>query len=108
MKSHFVLFVLGMEKGKTFILCLCPMTFSGHRPDFMLLHSEGLKGFPAVLQQLSKILNYSCASQGQSKSGSMLYCYVFLLECAYFKFLPSVAVESSKVFSFLSLVLFFF
>ncbi|XP_071600514.1 zinc finger FYVE domain-containing protein 26 isoform X3 [Heliangelus exortis] len=39
----------------------------GHRPDFVLLHSEGVKGFPAVLQQISKILNYSCASQGQSK-----------------------------------------
>ncbi|XP_062434046.1 zinc finger FYVE domain-containing protein 26 [Rhea pennata] len=40
----------------------------GHRPDFVLLHSEGIKGFPAVLQQISKILNYSCTSQGQSKS----------------------------------------
>ncbi|KFV48576.1 Zinc finger FYVE domain-containing protein 26, partial [Tyto alba] len=39
----------------------------GHRPDFVLLHSEGVKGFPAVLQQISKILNYSCTSQGQSK-----------------------------------------
>ncbi|NWH16334.1 ZFY26 protein, partial [Grus americana] len=39
----------------------------GHRPDFILLHSEGVKGFPAVLQQISKILNYSCTSQGQSK-----------------------------------------
>ncbi|NXX19160.1 ZFY26 protein, partial [Podargus strigoides] len=38
-----------------------------HRPDFVLLHSDGLKGFPAVLQQISKILNYSCTSQGQSK-----------------------------------------
>ncbi|NXA44441.1 ZFY26 protein, partial [Nothocercus julius] len=40
----------------------------GHRLDFVLLHSEGLKGFPVVLQQISKILNYSCTSQGQSKS----------------------------------------
>ncbi|NXA31730.1 ZFY26 protein, partial [Eudromia elegans] len=40
----------------------------GHRLDFVLVHSEGLKGFPAVLQQISKIFNYSCTSQGQSKS----------------------------------------
>ncbi|NXE37670.1 ZFY26 protein, partial [Ptilorrhoa leucosticta] len=40
----------------------------GHRPDFVLLHSEGLKGFPAVLQQISKILNCSCTSQGQSRA----------------------------------------
>uniref|UniRef100_A0A8C0EPY4 Zinc finger FYVE domain-containing protein 26 n=1 Tax=Bubo bubo TaxID=30461 RepID=A0A8C0EPY4_BUBBB len=33
----------------------------------------GVKGFPAVLQQISKILNYSCTSQGQCKPGSMLY-----------------------------------
>ncbi|NXP81172.1 ZFY26 protein, partial [Ramphastos sulfuratus] len=39
----------------------------GHRPDVVLLHSDGVKGFPAVLQQISKILNYSCTSQGQSK-----------------------------------------
>ncbi|NXW55383.1 ZFY26 protein, partial [Eurystomus gularis] len=39
----------------------------GHRPDFILLHSEGVKGFPAVLHQISKIINYSCTSQGQSK-----------------------------------------
>uniref|UniRef100_A0A8C3F059 Zinc finger FYVE domain-containing protein 26 n=1 Tax=Corvus moneduloides TaxID=1196302 RepID=A0A8C3F059_CORMO len=43
----------------------------GHRPDFVLLHSEGVKGFPAVLQQISKILNYSCTSQGQSRPGSV-------------------------------------
>ncbi|NXE13059.1 ZFY26 protein, partial [Lophotis ruficrista] len=39
----------------------------GHQLDFVLLCSEGIKGFPAVLQQISKILNYSCTSQGQSK-----------------------------------------
>ncbi|NXU49864.1 ZFY26 protein, partial [Turnix velox] len=39
----------------------------GHRPDCVLLHSEGVKGFPPVLQRISKILNYSCTSQGQSK-----------------------------------------
>lgn len=40
----------------------------GHRPDFVLPRSESIKGFPAFLQQISKILNYSCTSQGQSKS----------------------------------------
>ncbi|NWJ01359.1 ZFY26 protein, partial [Crypturellus undulatus] len=40
----------------------------GHRLDFVLVHSGGLKGFPAVLQQISKIVNYSCTSQGQSKT----------------------------------------
>ncbi|NWI16180.1 ZFY26 protein, partial [Crypturellus soui] len=40
----------------------------GHRLDFVLVHSEGLRGFPAVLQQISKIVNYSCTSQGQSKT----------------------------------------
>lgn len=51
---------------------LCSMTVPGHRPDFVLLHSEGVKGFPAVLQQISKILNSSCTSQGQSRPGSVL------------------------------------
>ncbi|NXH18857.1 ZFY26 protein, partial [Bucco capensis] len=39
----------------------------GHQPDFVSLHSEVVKGFPSVLQQISKILNYSCTAQGQSK-----------------------------------------
>ncbi|XP_040414249.1 zinc finger FYVE domain-containing protein 26 isoform X1 [Cygnus olor] len=70
----------------------------GHRPDFVLLHSEGLKGFPAVLQQLSKILNYSCTSQGQSKSeisdekmGSYFRCSIVdLLQACY----PALTEES--------------
>uniref|UniRef100_A0A8C3SEA7 Zinc finger FYVE domain-containing protein 26 n=1 Tax=Chelydra serpentina TaxID=8475 RepID=A0A8C3SEA7_CHESE len=40
----------------------------GRRLDFILLHSDGIRGFPAVLQQINKILNYPCMSQGQSKS----------------------------------------
>ncbi|KAM6393849.1 zinc finger FYVE domain-containing protein 26 isoform 1-T1 [Pluvialis apricaria] len=63
----------------------------GHRPDCVLLHSEGVKGFPAVLQQISKILNYSCTSQGQSKSevsdekiGSHFRCSIVdLLQACY-------------------------
>uniref|UniRef100_A0A8B9ERR2 Zinc finger FYVE domain-containing protein 26 n=1 Tax=Anser cygnoides TaxID=8845 RepID=A0A8B9ERR2_ANSCY len=70
----------------------------GHRPDFVLLHSEGLKGFPAVLQQLSKILNYSCTSQGQSKPeisdekmGSYFRCSIVdLLQACY----PALTEES--------------
>ncbi|KFP12105.1 Zinc finger FYVE domain-containing protein 26, partial [Egretta garzetta] len=70
----------------------------GHRPDFVLLHSEGVKGFPAVLQQISKILNYSCTSQGHSKPevsdekiGSHFRCSIVdLLQTCY----PAVTEES--------------
>ncbi|XP_064514413.1 zinc finger FYVE domain-containing protein 26 isoform X4 [Pseudopipra pipra] len=70
----------------------------GHRPDFVLLHSEGVKGFPAVLQQISKILNYSCTSQGQSKPefsdekiGSHFRCSIVdLLQACY----PALTEES--------------
>ncbi|NWX22732.1 ZFY26 protein, partial [Aegotheles bennettii] len=70
----------------------------GHRPDFVLLHSEGIKGFPAVLQQISKILNYSCTSQGQSKPdvsdekmGSHFRCSIVdLLQACY----PALTEES--------------
>ncbi|NWR47855.1 ZFY26 protein, partial [Regulus satrapa] len=70
----------------------------GHRTDFVLLHSEGVKGFPAVLQQISKILNYSCTSQGQSrpevsdeKMGSHFRCSVVdLLQTCY----PALTEES--------------
>ncbi|NWV21876.1 ZFY26 protein, partial [Origma solitaria] len=63
----------------------------GHRPDFVLLRSEGIKGFPAILQQISKILNYSCTSQGQSrpevsdeKIGSHFRCSIVdLLQACY-------------------------
>uniref|UniRef100_A0A452HER4 Zinc finger FYVE domain-containing protein 26 n=1 Tax=Gopherus agassizii TaxID=38772 RepID=A0A452HER4_9SAUR len=40
----------------------------GRRLDFIPLHCDGIRGFPAVLQQINKILNYPCVSQGQSKS----------------------------------------
>ncbi|NXY84135.1 ZFY26 protein, partial [Alcedo cyanopectus] len=70
----------------------------GHRPDFVLPHSEGVKGFPAVLQQISKILNYSCTSQGQSKPevsdekiGSHFRCSIVdLLQACY----PALTEES--------------
>ncbi|NWS80127.1 ZFY26 protein, partial [Toxostoma redivivum] len=70
----------------------------GHRPDFVLLHCEGVKGFPAVLQQISKILNYSCTSQGQSrpevpdeKIGNHFRCSIVdLLQACY----PALTEES--------------
>ncbi|KFQ43968.1 Zinc finger FYVE domain-containing protein 26, partial [Nestor notabilis] len=70
----------------------------GHHPDFVSLCSEGVKGFPAVLQQISKILNYSCTSQGQSKPevsdekiGSHFRCSIVnLLQACY----PALTEES--------------
>ncbi|NXO84599.1 ZFY26 protein, partial [Sitta europaea] len=70
----------------------------GHRPDYVFLHSEGIKGFPAVLQQINKILNYSCTSQGQSrpemsdeKIGSHFRCSIAdLLQACY----PTLTEES--------------
>ncbi|NXM95434.1 ZFY26 protein, partial [Sylvia borin] len=70
----------------------------GHRPDFVLLHSEGIKGFSAVLQRISKILNYSSTSQGQSrpevsdeKIGSHFRCSIVdLLQACY----PTLTEES--------------
>ncbi|NXA11096.1 ZFY26 protein, partial [Sapayoa aenigma] len=70
----------------------------GRRPDFVLLHFEGIKGFPAVLQQISKILNSSCTSQGQSKPefsdekiGSHFRCSIVdLLQACY----PALTEES--------------
>ncbi|XP_062351912.1 zinc finger FYVE domain-containing protein 26 isoform X3 [Cinclus cinclus] len=63
----------------------------GRRP--VLLHSEGVKGFPAVLQQISKILNYSCTSQEVSdeKIGSHFRCSIVdLLQACY----PALTEES--------------
>ncbi|NWW50560.1 ZFY26 protein, partial [Pedionomus torquatus] len=70
----------------------------GHRPDSVSLRFEGVKGFPAVLQQISKILNYSCTSQGQSKPevsdekiGSHFRCSIIdLLQACY----PALTEES--------------
>ncbi|KAF6133831.1 zinc finger FYVE-type containing 26 [Phyllostomus discolor] len=42
----------------------------GRRLDHVLLNADGIRGFPAVLQQVSKILNYSLMSAGQTKSES--------------------------------------
>ncbi|XP_064000026.1 zinc finger FYVE domain-containing protein 26 isoform X3 [Pogoniulus pusillus] len=70
----------------------------GQRADVVLLHSDGVKGFPAVLQQISKILNYSSTSQGQSKPelsdekiGSTFRCSIVdLLQACY----PALTEES--------------
>ncbi|KAF6352835.1 zinc finger FYVE-type containing 26 [Rhinolophus ferrumequinum] len=42
----------------------------GRRLDHVLLNADGIRGFPVVLQQISKILNYSLTSAGQTKSES--------------------------------------
>ncbi|XP_066244143.1 zinc finger FYVE domain-containing protein 26 [Saccopteryx leptura] len=42
----------------------------GRRTDHTLLNADGIRGFPVVLQQISKILNYSLTSAGQTKSES--------------------------------------
>ncbi|ELW48072.1 Zinc finger FYVE domain-containing protein 26 [Tupaia chinensis] len=43
----------------------------GRRLDHVLLNADGIRGFPVVLQQISKILNYSLMSVGQTKSESV-------------------------------------
>ncbi|XP_076978925.1 zinc finger FYVE domain-containing protein 26 [Tamandua tetradactyla] len=40
----------------------------GRRLDRVLLSTDGIRGFPAVLQQISKMLNYLLMSSGQTKS----------------------------------------
>ncbi|KAM4663559.1 zinc finger FYVE domain-containing protein 26 [Discoglossus pictus] len=39
----------------------------GRKPDSVVDHPEGIQGFPAVLQQMNKIINYSSPSQEQSE-----------------------------------------
>ncbi|XP_060476102.1 zinc finger FYVE domain-containing protein 26 isoform X1 [Panthera onca] len=43
----------------------------GRRLDQVLLNADGIRGFPVVLQQISKILNYPLTSAGQTKSESV-------------------------------------
>ncbi|KAM7159242.1 zinc finger FYVE domain-containing protein 26 [Molossus nigricans] len=43
----------------------------GRRLDHILLSADGIRGFPVVLQQISKILNYSLMSTGPTKSESV-------------------------------------
>ncbi|KAM7165062.1 zinc finger FYVE domain-containing protein 26 isoform 6-T6 [Macrochelys suwanniensis] len=54
--------------GRSTLQAIGSAAAAGRRLDFILLHSDGIRGFPAVLQQINKILNYPCMSQGQSKS----------------------------------------
>lgn len=42
---------------------------SGVRTDRTVAHAEGFSGFPLVLQQITKILNYSPASKTATKPG---------------------------------------
>nr|XP_058914367.1 zinc finger FYVE domain-containing protein 26 isoform X2 [Kogia breviceps] len=43
----------------------------GRRLDHVSLSADGIRGFPGVLQQISKILNYPLLSAGQIKSESV-------------------------------------
>nr|XP_036858515.1 zinc finger FYVE domain-containing protein 26 isoform X2 [Manis javanica] len=43
----------------------------GRRLDHVPLHADGIRGFPVVLQQISKILNFPLTSAGQSKLESV-------------------------------------
>nr|XP_002807291.3 zinc finger FYVE domain-containing protein 26 [Callithrix jacchus] len=43
----------------------------GRRIDHVLLIADGIRGFPVVLQQISKIFNYLLTSAGQTKSESV-------------------------------------
>ncbi|XP_047718285.1 zinc finger FYVE domain-containing protein 26 isoform X1 [Prionailurus viverrinus] len=43
----------------------------GRQLDQVLLNADGIRGFPVVLQQISKILNYPLISAGQTKSESV-------------------------------------
>ncbi|XP_067895528.1 zinc finger FYVE domain-containing protein 26 isoform X2 [Heterodontus francisci] len=40
----------------------------GRKVDSVRRHPDGIQGFPAILQQMSKILNYSHSSHGPTKS----------------------------------------
>nr|XP_020745443.1 zinc finger FYVE domain-containing protein 26 [Odocoileus virginianus texanus] len=42
----------------------------GRRLDHVFVNADGIRGFPGVLQQISKILNYPLVSAGQIKSES--------------------------------------
>lgn len=42
----------------------------GRRLDHVFINADGIRGFPGVLQQISKILNYPLVSAGQIKSES--------------------------------------
>uniref|UniRef100_A0A3B3RE68 Zinc finger FYVE domain-containing protein 26 n=1 Tax=Paramormyrops kingsleyae TaxID=1676925 RepID=A0A3B3RE68_9TELE len=41
----------------------------GVRTDSTVPHSHGIKGFPAVLQQISKIINHSVSGKGSPRAG---------------------------------------
>lgn len=53
--------------------------FPGRRLDHVFVNADGIRGFPGVLQQISKILNYPLVSAGQIKSGELLNYLFFNL-----------------------------
>ncbi|XP_001378438.2 zinc finger FYVE domain-containing protein 26 isoform X1 [Monodelphis domestica] len=42
----------------------------GRKLDYVLLNSDGIRGFPVVIQQIGKLLNYPFVPTGQAKSDS--------------------------------------
>lgn len=52
---------------------------SGVRVDLTVPHSEGICGFPMVLQQITKILNHSTANKASGKTGERKHRHTFLI-----------------------------
>lgn len=68
--------------------------FPGRRLDHVFVNADGIRGFPGVLQQISKILNYPLVSAGQIKSGE-LRDYLFFISWT-----QNVGSASDLTFSF--------
>lgn len=65
------IFSFNMEMGTRVnsILSLSLSASPGVRVDLKVPHSEGICGFPMVLQQINKILNHSTANKSSVKTG---------------------------------------
>lgn len=49
--------------------------FAGRRADIVMEHTDGIKGFQAVLQQINKLMNYPSILQAQTELGDVAYCF---------------------------------
>lgn len=52
----------------TYIVCT-----TGRKLDSAVCHPDGIQGFPSVLQQMSKILNFSHSSHGPTKISKVTF-----------------------------------
>lgn len=59
----------GISSNKVFFLFYPLPASSGVRVDLTVPHSEGICGFPMVLQQITKILNHSATNKASGKTG---------------------------------------